>query len=434
MGVLQVREYGRIGTGSKFDPTTYPPTVTAAQRTRLERFSETYKARYKDSVFQYGPRQTLVAQNFVGVINLGEDQVEILPKIDGLEGDDAQVRKNLASMLALALDIPLRDGDLSKMDDSSQSILEVLIRLFCRELWTEVHKGLLRRYEARSETLSVMRGRINIERQLRENAFHPERLACDFDEFTDNNRLNQLFKAALRKLSEVSRSSSNQRSVSELLFCFSDVDDVHRSKLRIQAASVDRTGARFGRLLAMAKLFLGEQAPDLISGAGDGFALLFDMNRLFEEYIGRLVRRLFAAERQRVQLQGPKSYLALKPDGGNAFELNPDIVGLRDGSAAWIVDTKWKRLDESAFRDGVSSTDMYQMNAYARRYDCAEVLLLYPHHSNLSGDAGLRAAYHLQGADAADDKYRVRVGTIDLRDLRLVPQQLFTLLPHAALQ
>lgn len=426
MAVLSVREYGRIRCGETFDPERQ--TVTPSQRHRLERFSEGYKVQHKVAVLQYGPHQSLVAQNFVGVINLGRDQVEVLPKIDGLEGNDAQVRQNLAAMIARTYDLTLRDGDASKMNHPSESILEILIRLFCKQLWLEVHKGMLRSYEHRSATLNVLRGRLSVERQIRENSVRPDLLACDFDEFSENNELNKTLKAALRVLSRVTRSTSNHRNVSELLFCFSEVDDVTADTLRWAQDTSNRTWARYGKLLSLARLFLRDQAPDVISGDGDGFALLFDMNELFEKYIGRLVQGIFSTSELHVRLQRPTRHLARRMDGASSFELRPDIVGCQGDQIAWIVDTKWKRLDTLRHRDGVSSADMYQMHAYARRYESPHVYLLYPHHNALGPHAGRRAGYRLEAAFPNAPLQQVSVGTVDLSDLSKVASQLTEIL------
>jgi 5-methylcytosine-specific restriction enzyme subunit McrC len=43
-----------------------------------------------------------------------------------------------------------------------------------------------------------------------------------------------------------------------------------------------------------------------------------------------------------------------------------------------ILDAKWKRLEVDKPNSGVSSADAYQMNAYADRYRCNRVALVYP--------------------------------------------------------
>lgn len=421
MAVLALLEYEVIQCGAAFDPVNR--IVTAAQHRALERFAEEYKRLNKVTVFRHGPRQSLVAQNFVGVINLGRDQIEVLPKI---EGTVSQVRHNLARMISTVIDLELYDGDASKIEKSSDSILEILIRLFCEKLWHAIRRGMVRRYESRSENLNLLRGRLSVTDQIRQNLARPDRLACVFDEFSENNLLNQVLKAALRVLGKVSKSQANQRNIAELIFCFQDVDDVQPATIKWELTATNRLSASYKPLLALARLFIEGNSPDVVSGGGEGFALLFDMNELFESYVGIIARRVFGAQGFAVRLQGPKRHLARHFNGNPAFELRPDIVASLDGQTAFIIDTKWKQLKEAVFREGVTSADVYQMFAYAHQYRSPDVVLLFPHHARLGNWLPKRAEYWLNGVGQTDDTLpqRISVSTVDLRDLNTVPTQL----------
>lgn len=421
MAVLALREYQSIDYGPAFVPEKR--TVTLAQHRALERFSEGYKRLHKVTVFQNGPRQSLIAQNFVGVVNLGRDLVEVLPKI---EGEISHVRHNLARMIATVMDLELYDGDASKIEKSDDSILEILIRLFCDRLWQSIRRGMVRRYETRSENLPLLRGRLSVTEQIRQNLARPDRLACVFDEFSENNPLNQALKAALRVLAKVARSQANQRNIAELIFCFQDVDDVVPVTINWELASTNRLSAAYTPLLALARLFIEGKSPDVVSGTGAGFALLFDMNKLFESYIGTIARRVFGAQGLTVSLQGPRKYLAERSNGSPVFQLRPDIVASHESGVAFIIDTKWKRLDESDNREGIATPDIYQMYAYANLYAAPDVVLLYPHHAGLGHWQPKRAEYWLNANEESGLalRQRISVSTIDLFDLKTVPKRL----------
>jgi len=74
-----------------------------------------------------------------------------------------------------------------------------------------------------------------------------------------------------------------------------------------------------------------------------------------------------------------------------------------------LIDTKWKLLDRSAAHNGVPQTDMYQMYAYAKEYDCPLVILLFPRHAGFERHV---ATYRLPPADAASP--RIAVCTVDV--------------------
>lgn len=421
MAVLSAQEFQQIHCGSTFDQEKR--VITPKQHKQLELACEGHERKFGFSFLDRGPRQSLVAKQYVGVVAFGRDQLEILPKIDA---DSPQVRGNLCSMIAACLDLDLHAPGQGHMDSTADSVLEVLVGLFCREMWHMVRRGLVRGYVRRSETLPYLKGRLSVPIQIRANLSRPDRLACEFEEFTEDNALNRLLKAALRVLLPVVRSANNQRSLSELLFCFQDVADIPVAQMSMADVSVTRLTKHLEPLVSLAKLFLRSSSQDVVTGEARGFTLLFDMNELFEGYIGNVMRKVCAKGSTRVTLQGPSRFLAKRATGGNAFLLRPDIVGQQAGDVAFIADTKWKRLKPQDFREGVASADVYQMYAYATRYEAADVVLLYPHHGLLGPWQARRAQYVIETAPtaAAATERKISVATVDLRDLAQVPAQL----------
>lgn len=417
MALIAVREYERLAVG-EFDPSR--PSVTPAQAERLTTLAPVYGF----EVFKYVNGKTLAAQNYVGSIQLGPHSIDVLPKIDGAETD---VRRNLVTMLAVALDLEISEGDVARVATQGCGILEILIRLFCDKLFAQVGRGLVRRYEGRAENLSVVRGRLGIPEQLRLNAGNPERLFCRFDEFQEDNPLNQILKACVRCLFAASRDLRNQQRLSELLLIFEGVTDVRRQALPWSGVVFDRMSDRYRPCFKLAELFLRRTPPDVTGGAAAGFSLFFDMNQLFEKYIGRIAQRVFVRQGYRVSLQRPRRHLATDlVQRRPVFAMLPDVVGSLGDKTAWIIDTKWKALSLQKSREGVQQDDLYQMYAYAHCYACTDVVLLYPHHQDLGGSAGMRHVFGLtSAARAAGDAARhVGVATVDLTVLKTVPAQL----------
>lgn len=421
--VLRVTEYQSIRRAESFSVSER--TVTPAQFQQLERFNEKFERQRRVRVFQHGARSTLVAQNFVGVVHLGSFQVEVLPKI---EAEEHRVRQNLLQMVATTLNLKLHGGELGQLDQANQSILEVLIRLYCDLLWEAVHKGMVRRYESRQDNLVVLRGRLNVAQQLRHNLARPDRLHCTFDEFTADNALNRALKAALRVLFRFARTESAIKSLAELLFCFDAVADVPVSVIRWEQVTTDRLSERYAPLIRMARLFVEGSTPDLTAGAGDGFAVLFDMNQLFEEYIGKQVQRIATLRGLAARLQGPKRHLALREGGAPCFELRPDIVVMKHGNPMVVIDTKWKRLKSQAGREDISTSDLYQMFAYAHRFHAPSVILLYPHHPGLGVWKPCLNRYIFSRPESDVCRHTLHIASVSLDDLKLVRSQLDSIL------
>ena len=116
--------------------------------------------------------------------------------------------------------------------------------------------------------------------------------------------------------------------------------------------------------------------PDVCAGAIDGSWRLFDMERLFEAFVGAKIRRQWHGQNgRRVELQGPQRYFAEVIDGP-IFRMRPDItVTAKSDRIERIYDTKWKQLDLTGRDLGVSQTEINQIANYAARYDCARLFL-----------------------------------------------------------
>lgn len=422
---LTVTEYQAIRRGEVFCASEC--TVTPAQYLQLERFNERFERLRKVKVFQHGPRNTLIAQNYVGVIRLESIQVEVLPKVHAQE---SQVRRNLIEMVAGTLKLQLLGGVAGEMERSSHSVLDALIRLYCEMLWKAVHQGLVKRYETQEQNLAVLRGRLNISQQLRHNVARPDRLHCSFDEFTPDIEVNRVLKLSLRVLHRLVKTERTARSIAELLMCFDEVTDVPASSLRWERVVTDRLSESYAPLIRMAKMFIEGYTPDLVAGGSNGFAVVFDMNELFEEFVGRKIQRLPSLPGMRTLLQSPVRHLA-RQDLEDCFQLRPDIVVLDGPTPLVVLDTKWKRLKPAASYDGLSTADIYQMYAYAQRYAVRNVILLYPHHPELGAWKPLRNTYAFAATHGATGPQFLSVATVELESLATVPTQLRSILDSA---
>jgi 5-methylcytosine-specific restriction enzyme subunit McrC len=360
--------------------------------------------------FDFG-RDALTAQNLVGVVAAGDTSCEILPKIDRhATGDAPALRRQLIGMLSVAHDLPIADDAATTLDTQDHTLLEVLIARFAALAHDAVRRGMPRAYVAHEEDLPALRGRLDVTRQFTTLAATPHRLACRYDEFSDDIALNQVMKAAIQRLRRLARSHGNQRSLAELALIYADVSDVPAAMLRWDQIVPDRTNVRWQGLLRLSKLILGDRFQNSAAGTADGFSLLFDMNALFERYVARLLDPIAANSGVRLRAQGGRQP-CLHPETGEdaLFETEPDLRLLhRDGGVAVVLDTKWKAL--TVDRDmGVKEADLYQMMAYAQIYDCGALVLLYPHHAGLT--APLLAHHRIARIDGP---VRLTVASIDV--------------------
>lgn len=310
---------------------------------------------------------------FCGVLQTGQLAIEILPKIDhGSEG----MRGLLVALLARAGELgSKRVGD-AGLGHQHSHLLDVFIEDFCNQVKFALRGGAIARYSERTENLNAIRGRLELTDHLRANAFDRSHLLCRFDERSIDNPFNQALKGVVRLLLGFALSPRTRAMVAAFLHRFDEVKDQRITTREVDALHLDRTIRHWEPVFARARWLLEGLFPDVRTGDAAGSALLFNMEKLFETVLGLRIRHAChasAGNRISVGLQSPMKNLAT-----SGFQLRPDITIQTGNESVAIIDAKWKRLDLSMSNSGVSSADAYQMNAYADRYHCNRLALVYP--------------------------------------------------------
>lgn len=416
---LTVLEQGAIPVASR--ASEEPACLSQAQAAGLVELGERMGAR----AFSWHSPTRLRVEQYVGVVQLGEVQIEILPKIEGLT-EPGSIRQNLLGMLAVAEDLEVRGSEIVGYLDAGEPFVRALARLYCRKLLELARRGLRQEYLVQDDLLPYVRGKVDWPTHARAAVTQRLEFPCRYDERSEDTRLNRTLKAGLLQAANILEGSRACNIVDELRHAMNGVSDVRPAAIELERIRTDRVSRQVAPLLELAKLILGRRNPDLSGGASGGrrtYALVWDMNVLFEEYVGRVCRQILGPKGLRVDLQERASaYLAVDTSGGKkVFLLRPDILLRQGGRACAVADTKWKRLDPREPHLGVSPADVYQMLAYARRFDVSTAVLVYPHHPRL-GAPGLQREYLTEGSGG--QRVRLRIATVDLARLEDVPMQL----------
>lgn len=346
--------------------------------------------------FSWGHQSVRFAQ-FCGVIQLDDLTLEILPKIHGREERPESCRAALVQMLHTARVMRIYKGAQAGINTQQHSLLDIFIQHFCHDLHTQILQGKLRNYVEQEENLSVMRGRLVIPQHVRHNVVHKERLYCRFDEFSEDILLNQILRFTLCLLIPWTYSGKTKKQLTELLIHFGGISDMPITLQSFKLLKSDHITQRFQPLIEQCRLFISAINPDVLAGRIPLFSLLFDMNRLFEAWVAEKIKPWAHQQGWHLRTQGPRKYLAIFEDESPRFQLRPDIALVDDkGVPQLIADAKWKLLNEADRKLGISSSDIYQLYAYAGRYRVPHLQLIYPQQEGLLAHYG----FTLKGINA----------------------------------
>ena len=304
------------------------------------------------------------ARNYVGVLQTKSGlTIEILPKIAD-KTDTDKSKAVFIKMLRTLKNFPFKSSNLASLKTQNLPLLEIFISMFLCELEALVKKGIKSDYVALEENLNFLKGKLNINEQIKRNSIHKERFYVGYSEFLSDIKINRIIKSTLKFLYKKSNFNKNQQKIRELLFMFDEVSTCDDYKNFFAKLVITRQVKHYEQTLLWCKIFLLGNSFTQHKGDDLAFALLFDMNALFESYVGNFIKKKFSG----TILQHSEKHLVEEP---KSFKLRPDIF-LKD---KFIADTKWKIISS---KDDISQADLYQLYAYGKKHECDNLHLIYP--------------------------------------------------------
>lgn len=365
-------------------------SLSVHQATLLERLAESLPARALE-----WRRAAVKFTQFCGVIQLGDLTIEVLPKIARQERDVLRCQQVMVRLLEVTGSLPLQQVGEATLGQQGHALLDVFIEHFRGMVAKQMQLGLIRRYIPMEDELTTVRGRIDLVRQVRLNAFSPQRIHCRFDEFDIDNPYNQVLHYVVSMLLHRTHHPVIKRGLNELLSHLASASKCAFSPEQVETLVFDRLNQRWKPIFKRCAEFLRSLHPNVTAGGMPALALMFDMNRLFESYVTWQTRRTFKG--LQVLSQGPRLYLAANQAGKGMFQLRPDISVLQGGQVVLVADAKWKVLTPDERKMGIASTDLYQLVSYSVRYQCQKLALIYPAMEGVS--PGLHDKLAIEGSD-----------------------------------
>lgn len=380
-------------------------------------------AKNNENLLGFKNKNTLKAKNYVGIIQTKSGVLEILPKCTDLKNykekkdnflnipkkkldnayiindknefanfsyfQDCKILKNikikkwyslkeinfnpkklLINMLKTLKNSPFKNSNISSLQVSKMSLFEIFITMFLDEFDKVYKKGLLRSYVNCEENRAFLKGKLLFNEHIKSNFIHKERFFTSNDEFILDVAPNRLIKSTLNFLK--SKTFINKFKIIKAIQM---LDEVQFSKNYAKDFDykISRHFDYYENILSWCKIFLQNKTFTPYEGKNEAFALLFPMEKIFEDYVAYMLKKVNPTQDIKVQNNG--KYLISKNDE-NCFMLKPDLYI----ENKMILDTKWKIPNDSEDekKQGIEQSDLYQMFAYACKFKIYDIKLVYP--------------------------------------------------------
>lgn len=311
---------------------------------------------------------------FVGVLQAGELTIEVLPKTDKSEDNKTHWHGFLIDMLRTVGFLDVHETGYSSLRTKRNTILELYIELFLKEVKYLVQTGLIKKYRKEEANSFALKGRLLFQENIQKNLVHAERFYVNHTVYDRDNLLNQILYKALLLVKKLNSSSMIFGDVRALLLDFPECPNIIISENLFETISYSRKTESYRKAIGIAKMLLLNYHPDIRPGNNDVLALMFDMNRLWERYVYKILKKELGGKYIVREKIGKQFW---QPDGGNVAKVYPDIVVYdKDGkNVITVLDTKWKNISGSK----PSDDDLKQMFVYNLYYGCLHSALLYPY-------------------------------------------------------
>lgn len=346
----------------------------------LDKLQAYLKCQKLDSALKV-TRYGIKTKSWVGVIKYKNLHLEILPKLispnannEGkiLEEERTIILNNLIFMLSYTKKLDIKTNDNAKLATEKNPFIEILIREFATSLFESLKRLTPKRYVREEENLNYLKGKIKFSENIRYNCANKAKFYCEYDEFSENNLLNQLFLFVSTCLYNISNSSYNKKTLKFIINYYSDISFVRFDKFKARKIKLTRNQELFEKPFKLAKMFVVQTSVDLSKNKFENITLVWDMNKLFEEFVYEILKRQTS-----LSVSAQKGKRLLKNVDSKIRNTYVDILITKPQKI--VVDTKYKELQSIKDFD---NKDAFQVITYCLLHNTNKAVLIYPKFDN----------------------------------------------------
>lgn len=300
--------------------------------------------------------------------------------------------KNIYYMLCYAWNVLEQSDSIFVGSEKFDNIYNLFARIYINGTNSLIKRGLNRYYIRETEELSTIKGKISIADSLKKLTFGQGRMVCEYDDFSDNIKLNQIVKTTINILIKSPNLDSGLRKeLLKLRLSFSDIQDIQLSKSLFSSLRYNRNNRHYRMLTNISQfiyqgLITSEEGNELTFA---DFVRDHQMAKLYEKFILNFYRKHL--DETIFYVHAPKLKWNLDEDISDEDlsllpEMRTDIViENKLTNTQLIMDTKYyaQTLVSSNWTDieKIRTGHLFQILAYVNNSDFSgniSGMLLYP--------------------------------------------------------
>lgn len=251
---------------------------------------------------------------------------------------------------------------------------DLFAAILCKGIAQQLKQGLYREYITKNETLSAMRGKLDLQETLRNRIQRKQKLACEFDELSENNLFNQILKTAIHYLLIDDGVNRERKSALKKIQVFFDgINLLEPSKISWSRLHYQRNNNNYEMLMNVCYFVLDGMLQTTEKGE-------YKMTAFSDEHMARLYERFILEyyHQHHTYLSDVKAGQVKWDLVGDNSEsmirflpiMQTDIM-LRLKEQILIIDAKYygRTLQQQYDKQTLHSNNVYQIFTYVKNQD-----------------------------------------------------------------
>lgn len=170
-----------------------------------------------------------------------------------------------------------------------ENIYELLCVMLTQGINKQIKRGLNREYISKSETMSLLKGKINISESIRANTLRDKKICCEYDEYSENSYMNRIIKTAAVALikSKMIKNDKRKKELKKAILYFNEISEIDKKNINWNNVRYNRNNKTYKLLINISYLILDGLIINNEQGE-EKFAKFIDdqkMYRLYEKFI-----------------------------------------------------------------------------------------------------------------------------------------------------
>lgn len=286
--------------------------------------------------------------------------------------------QNIYHMLAYAFQVLREQGYADVATEEFSNTAELMAAILARGVSSQLKRGLGREYVDRTDTLSTLRGKIEVSESVKTRSVLRRQMVCSYDEFSVDTTMNRILKATMALFVRSDIGKARKKELKRLLVYFGDVGDIDLATVDWHMR-FDHNNQTYRMLMNVCWLV----AKGLLQTRADGSSRLMDflgeqrMSRLYEKFI------LEYYKREHPELDAGAPYIGWVLD--DSFDdmlpaMHTDITLTRGGTVL-IIDAKYygHTTQQQFDKRTVHSNNLYQIFTYVKNKEAELARAGMPH-------------------------------------------------------